>query len=88
MVDKLGRSTVPGAKIAAPGGLGPPGVADVPVEVVLFQIQPVPAGREVADGIGRVGMERHLRETGGSRRKIDDTAVLAQGPGGSAGIQG
>ena len=67
VVHEQRRALVPGAEIAAPGGLGPARVGAIPVQVLGPEVQPVLAGGLVRQPIA-VGVQAHLgitRRTGG-----------------------
>ena len=71
-VNELGGSTEPGPKIAAPGGFGPTGIADVPMHVFGLEIQPESSGDLMPQWIGCMGVKSHFGEPDGAGCKIND----------------
>ena len=69
VVDEDSRARVPRREEPAPGVLGPSRRADVQVDIVGSDANPV-HGSEVADGIALVSMQNQLRQGGRARGEM------------------
>src|SRR6185369_16271714 len=69
---------VPGREEAAPGVLRPARRADVPMDVVRPQADPI-HGREMADGIALVRVQHHLGLRRRAGREVEEEWIAGAG---------
>ena len=72
------RPHEPRREQAPPGRLGPAGIGQGPVHVVLAQVQPIAPGEGVAEAVGVVP-GYHLGHRRGARREVDEHQVAGAG---------
>ena len=75
VVEHGGRAHLPRRIHHAPRGLGPPGVGQRPVDVLLAEIHPVAPGDRVRVGVGVVARD-HLRHRGGAGSEVDEHRLV------------
>jgi len=74
-----GAADLPLAEQLPPGGLGPSGVGQGPVQVGRFEVLPELGGDDMADAVGGLGVRHHFRKLGGSRGEVDEHDVIGAG---------
>src|SRR2546421_4143290 len=61
---KYARAQVPGTKKARPGGFGPAGVGDAPVDILRLEVEPEFPRNSVAQSITGLSVQHHLWRPG------------------------
>ena len=79
---------LPGGEEEPPRRLGPPGVRERPVDVLLAEVHPVAAGQEMGEGVAVVARD-HLREGGRAGGEVDEQRLVGAGRAvGREGVRG
>ncbi|EDY17356.1 hypothetical protein CfE428DRAFT_5042 [Chthoniobacter flavus Ellin428] len=72
------RPHMPRPEKARPCGLGPAGVGHVPVDILRLATEPLFTSEAMAEAIALLGVQHHLRRTGGATRKKDQARIRGQ----------